>query len=217
MVVKDTELIIEKIKNVATVNNGFVGNATVWEVGDEKRGNISIRVPTDVFDTALISIKEFAVKVTREDVNSRDVTEEFVDLQAQLKNYKSVETQYIKVLARAYTIEDILKVRRELDRVRNNIERLQGRINYLSRQISMSTISVSLTSEADVKVFGIVWSPWGEVKAGVRDMFVGLTGFVNSLIAFVFKLPLLILWLGVLAAVIWGAWKGIIVLKRRLF
>jgi len=163
------------------------------------------------------AIKGFAVKVTREDINSRDVTEEFVDLEAQLKNYKAVEQQYISVLARAWTIEDILSVRKELDNVRNNIERLQGRINYLSRQIAMSTISVSLTSEADVKVFGIVWSPWLEIKAGLRDMMQDLVGFVNTLIAFVFKLPLLILWIALIAAVVWGGWKGLVIIKRKVF
>jgi len=217
MVVKDTEKTIEKIKSITDENNGFVGSATVWEAGDEKRGNISIRVPSNIFDKALESIKELAVKVTREDINSRDVTEEFVDLEAQLKNYKAAEVQYLKVLNRAYTVEDILKVRKELDRVRGNIERMQGRINYLTRQISMSTISISLTSEAEVKVFGIVWSPWSEVKAGVRDMLVGLIGLVNSLIAFIFKLPLLILWLAIFAAVVWSGWKGAIIIKRRLF
>lgn len=217
MVVKNTEQAIEKIKSIASVNNGFVGNATVWETGDEKRGNISIRVPSDVFDKALVSIKDLAVKVTREDINSRDVTEEFVDLEAQLKNYKAAEKQYLNILSRAYTVEDILKVRKELDRVRGNIERMQGRINYLSRQISMSTIAVSLTSEADVKVLGIVWSPWLEIKAGVRDMLTGIVGFVNLLIAFVFKLPLLILWLILITAVVWGGWKGVIITKRKLF
>ncbi len=217
MVVKNTEQTIEKIKSITDRNNGFVGSATVWETGDEKRGNISIRVPSDVFDKALESIKELAVKVTREDINSRDVTEEFVDLEAQLKNYKAAEVQYLKVLNRAYTVEDILKVRKELDRVRGNIERMQGRINYLSRQISMSTISVLLTSEADVKVLGIVWSPWGEIKVGIRDMLLGFVGLINSLIAFIFKLPLLILWLAIFAVVVWSVLKGAIIIKRRLF
>lgn len=217
LVVKNTEQTIEKIKSITDENNGFVGSATVWETGDEKRGNVSIRVPTDVFDKALESIKELAVKVIREDINSRDVTEEFVDLEAQLKNYKAAEVQYLKVLNRAYTVEDILKVRKELDRVRGNIERMQGRINYLSRQISMSTISISLISEADVKVFGIVWSPWSEVKAGIRDMLVGMVGFVNSLIAFAFKLPLFVLWLALFSAIVWSGWKGVIIIKRRLF
>lgn len=215
MVVKNTEKAIEEIKNVAAIHKGVVSNSTVWESGDEKRGNISIRVPSEVFFTALESIRGFAVRVTREDINARDVTEEFIDLEAQLKNFKSVEQQYLKVLNRAYTVEDILAVRKELDRVRGDIERMQGRINYLSRQISMSTISVSLTSEADVKIFGIVWSPWLEVKAGVRDMFTGLIGFVNTLIALVFKLPILILWVAIILAVIWGGWRGIGIIKKK--
>jgi len=215
LVVKNTEESIEEIKNVAAVHNGVVSNSTVWEYGDEKRGNITIRVPSESFHIAMDAIRDLAVKVTREDINSRDVTEEFIDLEAQLKNYKSVEQQYLKVLDRAWTVEDILSVRKELDRVRNQIERLQGRINYLSRQISMSTITVSLTSEADVKILGIVWNPWLEIKQGVRDMFVGIIGFVNSIIAFAFKLPLLILWVALISAIIWGAWRGFRVIRKK--
>jgi hypothetical protein len=217
MVVKNAENTIDKIKDITKANKGFVGNASVWETGGEKHGNISLRIPSDVFNVVLSSVKDLAVKVTREDVSTQDVTEQFIDLQAQLKNYKAEEAQYLKVLNRAYTVEDILKVRKELNRVRGNIERMQGRINYLSRQISMSTISVSLTSEADVKVLGIVWSPWLEIKAGVRDMLAGLIAFVNSLIAFVFKLPLLILWITAIAALVWAVWKGFVIIRKRLF
>ncbi len=217
MVVKSTENTVEKIKNIAKADKGFVGNATVWEANGEKLGSVTIRVPSDTFGKVLASIKALAVQVTRENINSTDVTEQFIDLQAQLKNYKAAEAQYLKVLNRAYTVKDILAVRKELSLVRGNIERMQGRINYLSRQISMSTISVSLTSEADVKVLGIVWSPWLEVKAGVRNMLASLVGFVNLIIAFVFKLPLIILWLALFSGIVWGGWKSVIIMKRKFF
>lgn len=217
MVVKNTENTIEEIKTIVKANKGFISNSSVWETGDKKRGNISVRVPEDVFDIVLESIKSLGIKIIREDISTQDVTEQFIDLQAQLKNYKATEAQYLKVLNRAYTVEDILKVRKELDRVRGNIERMQGRINYLSRQIAMSTISVSLIAEADVKVLGIVWSPWLEIKAGIRDMLIGIVSFINSLIAFVFKLPIIILWTATLAVVVWAGWKGFVIIRRKLF
>lgn len=204
MVVDNTGDTIGRIKDVAKALEGFVAQANVWETGDDKKaGSITIRVPGDKFDNAFDQIKGLAIKVTREDINASDVTEQFVDLEAQLKNLKASETQYLAVLTRASKIEDILAVRRELDQVRSQVERIQGRLNYLSRQIAMSTISVSLVSEADVEVFGVVWSPIQEIKQAVRDMLQGITGFIDSVIAFIFFLPVLALWIGVLALVIW--------------
>ena len=141
----------------------------------------------------MAEIKTLAIKVSSEDTSARDVTEEFVDVEAQLKNLKSAEDQYRAILNKAYTVEDILAVQRELTNIRGQIDSMQGRLNYLSRQIDMSTISVSLVSEADVQVFGVVWSPIQQIKEGVRDMLQSIVNFIDTVIAFIFFLPAIIL------------------------
>jgi len=217
LVVDNTEESIDSITVIAKGNDGFVENVSVYESGkDKKRGNVTVRVPAEKFDTVFDALKDLAIKVTGENVNTRDVTEEFIDLEARLSSEKKAEAQYLIVLNRAYTIEDILAVREKLTQTRQNIERYQGRLNYLSRQIDMSTISVSLTSEAEVKVFGIIWNPLTVAKQSLQAMFVGFANYINFLIALVFAIPVLIVWIITVAIIIWALWKIARGIKRRI-
>ena len=218
LVVEDVEVAVANIKGIAESLGGSADNRNINESGNNRKyGNITVRVPNGNFDIALQSIKKDARKVTNESVNSRDVTEEYVDLVAQLKNMRSVESQYVEVLQKAETIDDILKVRNVLDRTRSEIERLQGRILYLERQVAMSTISISLVSEADVEVMGVVWSPMAKIKQAALRTLESIIVFVYAMINIIFFIPIVILWVGVFIGSMIISWKSGVWLKVRLF
>lgn len=218
LVVEDVEVAIANIKGIAESLGGSADNRNIYESGNNRKyGNVTVRVPNGNFDVALQSIKKDARKVTNESVNSRDVTEEYVDLAAQLKNLRSVEAQYVEVLQKAETIDDILKVRNVLDRTRSEIERLQGRMLYLERQVAMSTISINLVSEVDVEVMGVIWSPLTKIKQAALGTLESLIQFVYTMINVIFIIPILVLWLGLFVGFVYLTWKSGILFKRRLF
>ena len=217
LVVEDVEIAVANIKGIAESLGGSADNRNIYESGNNRKyGTVTVRVPNGNFDVALQSIKKDARKVTNESVNSKDVTEEYVDLAAQLKNLRSVESQYVEVLEKAETIDDILKVRNVLDRTRNEIERLQGKMLYLERQVSMSTITVSLVSEADVEVMGVIWNPLIKIKQAALRTLESLIQFVYTMINLAFVIPILVLWVGIFVGFIYTAWKGGWWLKGRL-
>ncbi len=216
--VEEVEIAMANIKGIAESLGGSADNRNIYESGNNRKyGNITVRVPNGNFDVALQSIKKDARKVTNESVNSRDVTEEYVDLAAQLKNLRSVEMQYVEVLQKAETIDDILKVRNVLDRTRSEIERLQGRMLYLERQVAMSTISINLVSEADVEVMGVVWSPMTKIKQAALRTLESIIVFVYAMINIIFFIPVMILWIGVFIGSMVISWKSGVWLKVRLF
>lgn len=218
LLVKKAEATAEKIKAIAAELDGFVDDIDIKNVSEtSKSGTVVIRVPADNFDEALVKIKELAIKVDKESASATDVTEVFVDLEARMKNLKAEEAQYLKILDQAKKIEDILNVSSQLGSVRGEIERLEGKIKYLSGQVDMSSITVSLTEEADVQFFGIRWRPLFVLKQAVRDMFAGLSGYADSMIALIFFLPTLLLWLVTLVAVLWVARKIYRFVKHKFF
>lgn len=218
LVVNKIEKAIEQIKGIVEGSGGFVQNSSVYDTGNNKKGgNITVRVPEKSFDESVATIKTFAIKVSREDVNTRDVTEQFVDMEVRIKNMKAEEAQYVSIMKRAVKIEDVLNVSQRLANVRTRIEQTEGQLNYLSRQVDMSTISISLVAEADVEVFGVVWSPLAELKQGVRNMLQDIVDFINEIVAFVFKLPALLLWIGLIALIVKYGWRVLKVIKRRHF
>jgi len=204
LLVKSAEITAQDITKKTNELNGFIQNVNIREVQEGvKSGTITIKVPADKFEQAMADFKTFGIKVEREAINSDDVTEQYVDMEAQLKNYRAEEQGYLEVMKRAYTVEDILKVSQYLSNIRGQIERLEGQMKYLDRQIAMSQITVQLTAEAEVEVFGLRWRPLYEIQKSFRNLLSGLQIYVNAIINFIFFLPVLLIWLTTLTFLIW--------------
>lgn len=150
-----------KIIALATANGGYVQSSSVNEDLDGRHsGDVTIRVPSAKFDATVSAIKAFATVVNVETTNGQDVTEQYSDLEAQLRNAQAQEAQYLEILKKATTVEETLNVQQYLSGVRYQIESLQGQIKYLSNATSYSTISVSFSEKpglrAPTKGFDIV-------------------------------------------------------------
>jgi hypothetical protein len=191
--VDDVDKAAGQITNEAILATGFVQNSSVTEnEKGQKYANIILRVPTASFESLIGKIKSLAKLVEREDINGREVTEEYVDLQADLTHNQAVEAQYLELLKRAQKVEEIIAVRDKLDQIQGEIERIKGRLRYLDNQTEMSTIAVSISSEAKITLPAEKWQPWVVVKETVKKLIVSLQNFANFVIYFIFILVSLI-------------------------
>lgn len=190
-----------EIADIAVQYDGYVVSSNLNAAKENPRGFISFRVPAEKFDTALAKLRQLAVKVTNENTNSQDVTEQYTDLKAQLSNYEATEAQYLELLKKADNVKDMLEVQRELSNVRGNIERIKGRMQYLERTSDTSLIEVSLTKS----------TPIGESTWDVTGVF---KGAVDGLIAFGKVLLSVLIWLLVFSP-IWIIVLVIIFIVRR--
>ncbi|MGB8707111.1 MAG: DUF4349 domain-containing protein, partial [Dehalococcoidia bacterium] len=116
--VNDITVAMTGVAAIAKDLNGYVVSSNKQGDKDITYGQISIRVPSDRFDEAFDKLRKLAVNVPNESTNSQDVTEQYTDLQAQLRNYEATEAQYLELLKKAEKVEDILAVQRELSNVR---------------------------------------------------------------------------------------------------
>jgi hypothetical protein len=163
--------ITEAMNGVVTIVeelDGYVVSSDKQGDKDITSGQISIRVPSDRFDEALGKLRKLAVKVPNESTNSQDVTEEYTDLQAQLRNLEATEAQYLELLKKADKVEDMLAVQRELSNVRGQIEQIKGRIQYIERTSDMALIQVSLYKTKPID--GTGWSAAETLKAAVSGL-----------------------------------------------
>jgi PKD repeat protein len=144
LVVEDISIAIDRIAQLAEDFEGYVVSSNRWGEGKRAAGTITIRVAAEYFDAAMKAAGELAVEVTSESTSSKDVTEEYVDLQSKLGNLEATETQLLKLMEKAETVEDILKVQKELSRTRGDIEQTKGRMQYLERTSATSLIRVNL-------------------------------------------------------------------------
>ena len=199
LVVEDVVDVRDEIAQLALSFDGYVVSSRIWGEEQEMKGRISIRVPDEKFDQALAELRDLAVRVTSESTDSRDITEEYTDLESRLRNAEATESQYLALLEKATDVDDILKIYDALSRVGREIEQIKGRMQYLEQISSMSLISVHLEPEAAVKP----WSATGIFKSAVRGFII--FGQVLGNIA---------IWLLIFSPV-WGTILGIIYWRRR--
>lgn len=144
LVVDDVANAIDEISRLTDSFSGYIVSSNSWKEGDRLVGVISVRVPVERFNDAMRAFRELAVDVQAETTSSTDVTEEYTDLTARLKNLEAAEQQLVKLLEKAEKVEDILAIQRELTNTRGQIEQIKGRMQYLERTSSSSLIEVRL-------------------------------------------------------------------------
>jgi predicted component of type VI protein secretion system len=173
------------ITDFASQYKGYVVSSNQRADQEYPTGYISIRIPAASFNDVMQKIRALALKVTYENTNSQDVTEQYMDLAAQLKNYQATETQYLELLKKADNVKDILEVQRELSNVRGNIERVKGRMQYLERTSDMSLIEVTLNKSKPIGQS--TWDVAGIFKSAVDGLIVlgkALLGILIWLVVF---------------------------------
>ncbi len=191
--VNEVEQTVTKITADTSAAGGFIQNSSVTEnTKGQKFASLVLRVPVTKFENQISQIKSYAKLVEREDIRGREVTEEYNDLNADLKHQEAVETQYLKLLKRANEVEEIIAVRNKLDQVQREIERIKGRLRYLDNQTDMSTITVHISSEFKVTLPADKWQPWENVKRSTSQLIVSLQNFVDWTVGSIFWLISLI-------------------------
>ncbi len=127
---------------LARSHGGFVVSTSTEGEGS-RSGTVVLRVAADRFEQALADIGQLGT-VEREEVSGEDVSQEFVDLEARLRNFEAQEAVLLRLMQRSQTVQDTIRVQRELQGVQLEIERLRGRLRYLRDQTAMGTITLGL-------------------------------------------------------------------------
>ncbi len=142
---------VSEVRHIAEELGGFVERIGSSGDRDSQYATMTIRVPQQVFFTAIDRIEALGVVQSR-NVGSDDVSEQFIDLEARLKSSLREEESLLSLLDRATTVSEILTIERELSRVRSEVERLQGQLTFLERRVDLATISLTLFSPDETTV-----------------------------------------------------------------
>ncbi len=133
-------------------HGGFLAESDQSSVtSTQRRATWRVRVPVDQFDKFLAAVTSLG-ELRRNHVGSQDVTEEFFDIEARVRNKQEEEKRLLRHLSESTgKLEDILAVERELSRVRGEVEQMQGRLRFLANQADLSTITIEATEWKDYK------------------------------------------------------------------
>ncbi|MDQ3962873.1 MAG: DUF4349 domain-containing protein [Actinomycetota bacterium] len=176
----------DSVRDAIAVAGTYGGFVLSTSVDDERRksGSVTIRVPAEDFEAALADLEELG-SVETQTVTGRDVSQEFIDLEARIRNYEAQEVVLLRLMDRATTVVDTIRVQRELQSIQLEIERLKGRLRFLRNQAAMSTISVGLfeagappSGPPKLGMLGRAWERAMSVALGVVSAVIVGTGAI---------------------------------------
>jgi len=219
MVIMNASLVVEvasvdqaeaQLRNSVNRLGGYTLYARATGEGENKTSYVTFRVPVEHFDRFLTDVEGIAERVIRREVRGEDVTEEYVDLEARLRNLEASRDRIAALLARANTVEETLRINQALTEIQGQIEHLQGRMRYLEQNAAYSTIDIELRPLPPApEPSQTIWPTWEPGKVWSEQLALLATfGYtlLNALIVIVVWTPVwiipafLVVWL-------WRHWQ----------
>lgn len=177
----------QRVLSLAKKYEAYVASDETIKRYDQTEHNLIIRIPAEKFDDFLVDVGEGVKEFDYKEVNTQDVTAEYLDVQARIKTKKELENRYLEILQKANTVADMLEVERQLGEVRTEIESMEGRLKYLKNQVAFSTLNISFYKEVPYKgdTFGErITKGFGEGWQALLMFVVGLVHIWPFLIIF---------------------------------
>ena len=152
------------IRQLAKAHAGQVTSDSI-ESAATARASFTIRVPGPQTDAFLDDLGKVGTVRSRQ-VTATDVTRQYHDAQVVLENLTTTMKRYEEILARANTVEEVLRIEQELARLRTEIDRVKGELRFMADRVSRSTLYLSVSStKADSYVES---EPVAKLYPGVR-------------------------------------------------
>jgi len=181
IIVEDTAKAVDAVTKSVESQGGYVSGSHIWRDGELLRATLTLRVPSAKLTTTLASIRGFAKRVENETISSEEVTQEYVDLESQLRNLEATEAELRQLMTdirkNARRAAEVMEMHQQITAIHAEIERTKGRMNYLGQVAAMSNISLEVVP--DFIAQPVVEPGWQPVVI-VKDASRALVGVLQS-------------------------------------
>lgn len=183
--VKNVKKATYDIKMLARKHKAYISDLRFENDLYKKENRFTIKVPKNQFDVLMDSVHTVVDFVEHENISTKDVTEEYMDLETRLKTKIEVKVRFENILRKnAKTVEDILKTEDKLRVIQEEIESAQGRLKYLTNKVAFSTIQIDLYESVDYVEEPTSYSKTflDKAKQGISNGWAFIEGFIIVLI-----------------------------------
>ena len=144
---------VSDVKAAVTAAGGYIESCSEYTGGYYDAGvyvregnrsvSFTLRIPSEKFNDLLAGM-ETALNVTHRNIYSENVTLQYVDLEARIRNLKAQEERLQELLKDAENMEQLLSIEDHLTSTRTQIEQAEGEMRVLENRVSYCTVNLSV-------------------------------------------------------------------------
>ncbi len=149
--VTDLDKSKQRVDSLLKIYKGYYAKETQYNSNYESTYSLKIRVPVNSYEKFISDIESGNGKILFKEIDARDVTEQFVDIETRLINKRSYLDRYRELVKQAKTIKEVLDVEEHIRVLEEEIESAEGRLRHLSDQVSYSSLDLTLSKELEYK------------------------------------------------------------------
>jgi hypothetical protein len=155
LTVKDFAPLEASVKAIAQRHHGYIASLNSTSPQDAARTlTATLRIPSAQLESAIAELKQLG-RVEQESQSGEEVTKEFTDRAARLKNARATEERLLDVLHNhTGQVKDILATEQEIARVRGDIEQMEADQRSLQTRVDFATIELSVQEEYKASLQG---------------------------------------------------------------
>jgi len=143
------EAIQHALSLVVKKYGGYIAVEKLSNEAYRKTLDMTIRIPAKNFENLISEVENGKCKVLYKNINARDVTEEFMDIESRLQTKRKFVERYQELLKKANVVKDILEIEENLRTLQEEIESSEGRLKYLNDQVDYSTLDISVNQSKE--------------------------------------------------------------------
>lgn len=146
--VRSFEDALRQVAALASEAAGYIATSSSEKQENGKlRGEVVVKVPRDNVDSFLEKLSQVG-ELKNQTLGSDDVTKQYADTDARLKNAQAMEQRLLEILKKkSDDINDLLAVEKELGRVRSEIEQMQGELKSMDSQVQFATVTLVIAEK----------------------------------------------------------------------
>jgi hypothetical protein len=196
VMVKDFGPVEASVRAVAQRHNGYIANLNSALPQDAARTlTATLQIPSAQLEAAVTELKQLG-RVDQETQSGEEVTKEFTDRAARLKNARATEQRLLDVL-REHTgkVKDILEAEQEIARVRGEIEQMEADQRALQTRVDFATVQLAVQEEYKASLQSAPPSTTTRLRNAAVNGYRSLVESVIGIGVFALQaLPTLVLW-----------------------
>lgn len=136
--------VVAQARGIAQGAGGYTGQEST---GDDS-ATLSLAVPAERLDPVLDQLSHLGSSLVKRELNTQDVTEQVVDVEARLTTQRKSVERIRALLSQATSVSDITSIESELTSRESALESLEQQRNSLAGSVAMATVSMSIRSVA---------------------------------------------------------------------